>query len=154
MIAMIETEHLFTMPVEVEMPLQMVGATPIGDRRIAKVAGGSFAGPKMKGTILPGGGDWLLLRADGTLQLDVRATLKTDDDALIYMTDRGIRHGPPEVMERLNKGEKVDPSEYYFRIAPFFETGAEKYDWLNRVVSVGTGQRLASGPIYEIYQIL
>ena len=154
MIAMIETEHLFTMPVEVEMPLQMVGATPIGDRHIAKVAGGSFAGPKMKGTILPGGGDWLLLRADGTLQLDVRATLKTDDDALIYMTYRGIRHGPPEVMERLNKGEKVDPSEYYFRIAPFFETGAEKYDWLNRVVSVGTGQRLASGPIYEIYQIL
>ena len=100
------------------------------------------------------GGASALLRADGTLQVDVRATLKTDDDALIYMTYRGIRHGPPEVMERLNKGEKVDPSEYYFRIAPFFETGAEKYDWLNRVVSVGTGQRLASGPLYEIYQIL
>ena len=151
---MIETKHLCTMPVEVEMPLQMVGATPIGDRRIAKVTGGSFAGPEMAGTILPGGGDWLLLRADGTLQLDVRVTLRTDDDALIYMTYRGFRHGPPEVMERLNKGEEVDPSEYYFRIAPFFETGAEKYDWLNRVVTVGTGHRLASGPVYEIYQIL
>lgn len=154
MSATIKTEHLFTMPVEVEIPLQMIGATPIGDRRIAKVTGGSFAGPKMKGTILPGGGDWLLLRADGTLQLDVRATLKTNDDALIYMTYHGFRHGPPEVMERLNKGEAVDPSEYYFRIAPFFETGADKYDWLNRVVSVGTGNRLTSGPIYEIYQIL
>ena len=151
---MIETNHLFTMPVEVEMPLQMVGATPIGDRRIAKVTGGSFTGPEMKGTILPGGGDWLLLRADGTLQMDVRATLKTDDDALIYMTYRGFRHGPPEVMQRLNKGEEVDPSEYYFRISPFFETGTEKYDWLNRVVSVSTGHRLASGPVYEIYQIL
>ena len=151
---MIETKHLFTMPVEVEMPLQMVGATPIGDRRIAKVTGGSFAGPEMAGTILPGGGDGLLLRADGTLQLDGRVTLRTDDDALIYMTYRGFRHGPPEVMERLNKGEEVDPSEYYFRIAPFFETGAEKYDWLNRVVTVGTGHRLASGPVYEIYQIL
>jgi len=151
---MIETKHLFTMPVEVETPLQMVGATPIGDRRIAKVTGGSFTGPEMKGTILPGGGDWLLLRADGTLQLDVRVTLKTDDDALIYMTYRGFRHGPPEVMQRLNKGEEVDPSEYYFRISPFFETGTEKYDWLNRVVSVGTGHRLASGPVYEIYQIL
>ena len=151
---MIETKHLFTMPVEVETPLQMVGATPIGDRRIAKVTGGSFTGPELKGTILPGGGDWLLLRADGTLQLDVRVTLKTDDDALIYMTYRGFRHGPPEVMQRLNKGEEVDPSEYYFRISPFFETGTEKYDWLNRVVSVGTGHRLASGPVYEIYQIL
>ncbi|MEE8172091.1 MAG: DUF3237 domain-containing protein [Alphaproteobacteria bacterium] len=151
---MIKTKHLFTMPVEVEMPLQMIGRTPIGERRIAKVTGGSFAGPELKGTILPGGGDWLLLRADGALQLDVRVTLKTDDDALIYMTYRGIRHGPTEVMERLNKGEQVDPSEYYFRIAPFFETAAEKYDWLNRIVTVGTGHRLATGPVYEIYQIL
>lgn len=151
---MITTEHLFTMPVEVEMPLQMVGQTPIGERRIAKVTGGTFSGPKMKGTILPGGGDWLLLRADGSLQLDVRVTLHTDDDALIYMTYRGFRHGPAEVMDRLNKGEAVDPSEYYFRIAPFFETGAEKYDWLNRIVTVGTGHRLTSGPVYEVFEVM
>ncbi|MBR45984.1 MAG: hypothetical protein CMM31_05825 [Rhodospirillaceae bacterium] len=151
---MIETKHLFTMPVEVESPLQMIGQAPIGERRIAKVAGGTFEGPELNGTILPGGGDWLLLRADGSLQLDVRATLKTDDDALIYMTYRGFRHGPAEVMERLNKGEAVDPSEYYFRVAPFFETGSEKYGWLNRIVAVGTGHRLPSGPVYEIYQVL
>ncbi len=151
---MISTEHLFTMPVEVEMPLQMVGQTPIGDRRIAKVTGGTFEGPRMKGAIMPGGGDWLLLRADGSLQLDVRLTLQTDDDALIYMTYRGFRHGPAEVMKRLNKGEEVDPSEYYFRVAPFFETGAEKYDWLNRIVTVGTGHRLASGPVYKVFEIL
>ena len=151
---MIKTKHLFTMPVEVETPLQMIGPTPIGERRIAKVTGGSFKGPELQGMILPGGGDWLLLRADGALQLDVRVTLKTDDDALIYMTYRGFRHGPAEVMERLNKGEAVDASEYYFRVAPFFETGAEKYDWLNRIVAVGTGHRLATGPVYEVYQIL
>ena len=151
---MIQMKPLFNMPVEVEMPLQTVGATPIGERRIAKVTGGSFAGPELKGTILPGGGDWLLLRADGVLQLDVRVTLKTDDDALIYMTYRGFRHGPAAVMERLNKDEAVDASEYYFRIAPFFETGAKKYDWLNRIVTVGTGQRLATGPVYDVYQIL
>ena len=151
---MIKTQHLFTMPVDVEMPLQMVGATPIGERRIAKVTGGTFAGPEMNGKILPGGGDWLLLRSDGSLQLDVRVTLETDDGALIFMTYRGFRHGPAEVMARLNKGEDVDPSEYYFRVAPFFETGAEKYDWLNRIVAVGTGHRLASGPVYEVYQIL
>jgi hypothetical protein len=108
----------------------------------------------MKGAIMPGGGDWLLLRADGSLQLDVRLTLQTDDDALIYMTYRGFRHGPAEVMKRLNKGEEVDPSEYYFRVAPFFETGAEKYDWLNRIVTVGTGHRLASGPVYKVFEIL
>jgi len=134
--------------------LQMVGATPIGERRIAKVTGGTFTGPEMNGKILPGGGDWLLLRSDGSLQLDVRVTLETDDGALIFMTYRGFRHGPAEVMARLNKGEDVDPSEYYFRVAPFFETGAEKYDWLNRIVAVGTGHRLASGPVYEVYQIL
>ena len=151
---MIETKHLFTMLVEVEMSLQMVGRTPIGERRIAKVTGGSFTGPELNGKILPGGGDWLLLRADGALQLDVRVTLKTDDDALIYMTYRGFRHGPAEVMERLNAGEEVNPSEYYFRIAPFFETGADSYDWLNRIVAVGAGHRLASGPVYEIFQVL
>ena len=151
---MIKTQHLFTMPVDIEMPLQMVGATPIGERRIAKVTGGTFTGPEMNGKILPGGGDWLLLRSDGSLQLDVRVTLETDDGALIFMTYRGFRHGPAEVMARLNKGEDVDPSEYYFRVAPFFETGAEKYDWLNRIVAVGTGHRLASGPVYEVYQIL
>ena len=151
---MIKTQHLFTMPVDVELPLQMVGATPIGERRIAKVTGGTFTGPEMNGKILPGGGDWLLLRSDGSLQLDVRVTLETDDGALIFMTYRGFRHGPAEVMARLNKGEDVDPSEYYFRVAPFFETGAEKYDWLNRIVAVGTGHRLASGPVYEVYQIL
>ncbi len=151
---MINTKHLFTMPVDVEIPLQMVGATPLGERRIAKITGGTFEGHQLKGRILPGGGDWLLLRADGSLQLDVRATLETNDGALIYMTYRGYRHGPTEVMERLNKGKTVDPSEYYFRITPFFETGAEAYAWLNRIVTVGTGHRLPSGPVYEVYEVL
>jgi hypothetical protein len=142
------------MPIQVEAPLQMLGQTPFGERRIAKVTGGSFTGPELNGTVLPGGGDWLLLRADGALQLDVRVTLQTDDGALIYMTYRGLRHGPAEVMERLNKGEEVDPGDYYFRIAPFFETGAQKYDWLNRILAIGTGRRLASGPVYEVHQIL
>ena len=151
---MIRTKPLLTMPIEVETPLQMVGKTPFGDRRIAKVTGGSFSGPELNGTVLPGGGDWLLMRADGVLQLDVRITLETDDGALIYMTYRGLRHGPEAVMERVNKGEDVDPSEYYFRIAPFFEAGTDKYDWLNRTLAIGTGHRLPAGPVYEIYQVL
>lgn len=151
---MIRTKPLFTMPIQVESPLQMIGRTPFGERRIAKVTGGSFAGPELNGTVLPGGGDWLLMRGDGALQLDVRMTLQTDDDSLIYMTYRGIRHGPAEIMAALNKGEEVDPADYYFRIAPFFETGAQKYDWLNRILAVGSGHRLPAGPVYEVHQIL
>ena len=107
---------------------------PLGDRRVAVVEGGSFEGPKRKGTVLKGGSDWLISRPDGALQLDVRLTLKTDDGRLIGMVYRGYRHRPAAVMDRLNRGEKVDPSEYYFRTAPFFETSSEKYGWLNRIL--------------------
>ena len=107
-----------------------------------------------KGTVEEGGSDWLLLRPDGVLQLDVRLTLKTDDGALIGMTYRGYRHGPAEVIDRLNRGEEVDPAGYYFRSAPFFETAAEKYAWLNRMVTVATGHRLPTGPIYHVFEVL
>ena len=87
-----------------------VGETPYGRRRIATVTGGSFEGEELKGTVLPApGGDWLLLRRDGILMLNVRLTLKTDDGHLVYMSYEGMRHGPAWVIEQLNKGEKVDP---------------------------------------------
>ena len=149
----IETEFLFRATFEVAR-IDDLGATPFGHRRIAEVSGGSFEGPKLRGRALPAGGDWLLLRNDGVLQLDVRVTLETDDGALIYMTYRGLRHGPPEVIARLNAGEDVDPASYYFRTAPFFETGSEKYAWLNGIVSVASGHRTATGPVYDIYRIL
>lgn len=149
----INTELLFTVRLKVTPP-DTLGSTPFGERRIVRVTGGKFEGPRMNGIVLPGGGDWLLLRYDGSLQLDVRVTLQTDNKDLIYMTYRGIRHGPEEVMERLNRGEDVDPSEYYFRIAPFFETGSTEYGWLNRIVSVGVGRRLPEGPVYDVYEIL
>lgn len=149
----INAELLFDIQIGVQPP-QMLASTPFGNRRIVYVTGGNFEGPRLKGQVVPGGGDWILERADGSLQLDVRITLQTDDDALIYMTYRGIRHGPAEVIERLNNGESVDPSEYYFRTTPFFETGSEKYGWLNRIVAVAFGDRRATGPRYRIYEIL
>ncbi len=149
----IRTAHLFTITLKVG-EIQPVGKTPFGDRRVAIVEGGSFEGARLKGTVLKGGTDWLLGRADGALQLDVRLTLKTHDDHIIAVTYRGYRHGPASVLERLNRGEKVDPAEYYFRIAPFFETGSEKYGWLNRVLAVGTGDRKADGPIYNVFEVL
>src|SRR4249920_3803810 len=111
-----------TLRVSVASP-QNVGAVPHGTRRIVPLIGGDFEGPRLRGTVLPGGSaDWLLLRADGVLELDLRVTLRTDDGALISMRSFGLRHGPPEVMAAIAHGETVDPSTYYFRTTPRFET--------------------------------
>jgi hypothetical protein len=149
----IRTMYLFNIVLNVA-EIQSLGKTPLGDRRVAVVEGGSFEGPKLKGTVLKGGSDWLISRPDGALQLDVRLTLKTDDGHLIGMIYRGYRHGPAAVIDRLNRGEKVEPSEYYFRTAPFFETSSEKYGWLNRIVAIGNGHRLPSGPVYDVFEVL
>jgi hypothetical protein len=136
-------------------PAHEIGETPLGSRRIVPVAGGMFIGERLKGIVLPNAGaDWVLMRHDGSVQLDVRLTLQTDDNALIFMSYRGIRHSSPEVSRRLARGDKVDPSEYYFRTTPVFETASPRYDWLNRIVSVATGRREASGPVYEVYEVL
>src|SRR5262245_21024165 len=144
---------LMTLQVAVPPP-QKLGAVPHGTRVIASIAGGSFEGPRLRGKVLPGGGDWTLLRSDGVLELDLRLTLETDDGALIFMTSFGLRHGPPEVLAALGRGESVDPSKYYFRTAPRFETSAPQYEFLNRVVAIASGDRRAEGPVYTIDEIL
>jgi hypothetical protein len=96
----------------------------------------------------------LLLRADGVLELDLRATLRTDDGALISMRSFGLRHGPPEVIAAIARGESVDPSTYYFRTTPRFETAHAAYAFLNCVVTVASGDRRAEGPIYTIHEVL
>jgi hypothetical protein len=136
-------------------PLQELGSTPNGRRRIAPVSGGSFEGERLRGSVLPhAGADWVLIRPDDSLALDVRLTLKTDDEALIYMTYRGVRHGPAAVIARLTRGERVDPAEYYFRTAPMFETATDRYAWINNIVAVGVGERLVDGVRYEVFEIL
>jgi hypothetical protein len=86
--------------------------------------------------------------------LDVRLVLQTHDGALIAMTHKGLRHGPREVMERLGRGEEVDPAEYYFRISPMFETTSKDHAWLNGVLAIGLGRRFADGPIYNVFELL
>src|SRR6266850_3218374 len=143
------------MRVEVVVPPpQKLGAVPQGTRVIAAIAGGTFEGPRLRGKVLPGGGDWTLLRPDGVLELDLRITLETDDGALIGLSSFGLRHGPAEVLAALSRGEPVDPSEYYFRTAPRFETSAPEYAFLNRVMAIASGDRRAGGPIYSIEEIL
>jgi hypothetical protein len=151
---MIETRELFQLRLDVPELLDL-GDTPFGRRRVATVAGGVFEGERLKGTVLgTAAGDWLLQRNDGVTALDVRLQLRTDEGELIHMAYRGLRHGPPEVMAQLAAGETVDPSRYYFRIAPSFETAAPRLQWLNRILAIGTGRREKSGPIYTIHEVL
>jgi hypothetical protein len=143
---------LYTSSVEVGPPV-IVGDTPYGERRIIPIQGGSFEGAKLSGKVLPGGADWQFIRPDGVAELEARYTLQTDDGALIYVLNRGIRSGSKEVMTRLARGEKVHPSEYYFRTRPIFETGAAKYQWLHRLVTVATGERLSDEVIITVYEV-
>jgi Protein of unknown function (DUF3237) len=148
------TRLLMTLRVNVGRT-QDIGAVPHGFRRTAPIGGGTFEGPRLRGTILPAGSaDWLLLRSDGVLELDLRCTLRTDDGALISMSSFGLRHGPPEVIAAIGRGEIVDPSTYYFRTIPRFVTAHPAYAFLNRLVAVAGGDRLPEGPIYTIHEVL
>ena len=137
----LKTELLFKMTADLGEE-QDVGVTPYGKRRIVYITGGEFEGPKLTGEVLPGGGDWLLLRPDGAGQLDVRATLRTDDGELIYTTYRGILRGSP------------NSPDFYFRTAPMYETASEKYGWLNQIVAVGVGILTPTGVSYSVYEVL
>jgi len=145
---------LMTMHVKVGT-LQNIGAVPHGTRRTAPLGGGMFEGPRLRGVILPdASADWQLLRSDGVLEMDLRFTLRTDDGALVMMRSFGLRHGPPDVIAAIGRGETVDPSTYYFRTMPRFETAHPAYAFLNRLVAVATGDRRPDGPVYTIHEVL
>jgi hypothetical protein len=150
----LNTEFLFRMVLDVGAP-QMVGAAGRGELRIVPVTGGRLEGPRFTGEVLPGtAADWLRVDPDGTAHMDVRLTLKAASGSLAFMHYSGIRTGTPEVLARLNGGQTVDPSEYYFRVAIRFETGAADLAWMNKVIAVGVGQRPPSGPTYDVYAVL
>jgi hypothetical protein len=147
------SEFLFRVVLSVGAP-QSVGATRNGELRIVPVTGGTAEGPRFKGEVLPGtAADWLRVDADGTAHMDVRVTLKAEGGGIVYMHYTGIRTGSADVLARLNSGQAVEPSEYYFRTAVRFETGAADLAWMNKIIAVGVGQRPPSGPTYDVYAI-
>jgi hypothetical protein len=148
-----ELRFAFEIEVEVGEPLDF-GQTQAGHRRVISIVRGLVAGPKLHGHILPGGADWQILRPDGTGDLDARYTIQSDDGALIYVVNRGIRHGPADVLARLNRGERVDPASYYFRSAASFETSAAQYAWLTRAVMVGSGERYPDKVVIRFWELL
>lgn len=133
---------------------QVVGDVPQGySRRAGIISAGHFEGERLRGTVLPGGGDWLFRRADGVIHLDVRAMLQSDSGDVIYMTYTGRLKSGPEIEERLARGETIEPHEIYFRTAVQFETAAESLSWLNDIVAFGIGHRRPEGPVYEIFEL-
>jgi hypothetical protein len=149
---MIELAPLMNVKVTLE-PARDLGDTPLGRRRIVGITGGTFSGPRLSGRVLPGGADWQVIRGDGVACLDARYTLETADGALVYVNNKGYRHGPKAVIERLARGEEVDPALYYMRATPWFETAAPAYALLNRTICVATGARRAAAVELDFFEV-
>jgi muconolactone delta-isomerase len=134
-------------------PLEL-GEVARRHRRIVALTGGTFSGPEISGRLVPGASaDWQTVLPDGTALGDIRYTLETDRGDLLYVQSRGIRHGSPEVLARLGRGEDVDPSEYTFRTLTEIETAASDLDWLNKGVFISVAGRQAAGVTYETYLV-
>jgi hypothetical protein len=149
---MLGAEPIFTIHAELSAIMNL-GRTPYGERRIIYITGGTVRGAKLQGRILPGGADWQIVRGDGAADISARYTIETDAGAHIVVKSDGLRHGPPEVLERLARGDSVDPSLYYFRTVMRFETSDPAVDWLNRILALARGQREANAVRLDIYEV-
>lgn len=148
-----QLRHLADLDVDLGAPMEL-GAGPRGRRRIIPIVGGTVSGERLSGEILNLGADWQTILADGTSELDTRYVLRTHDGATIDIRNFGFRHGPKDVVDALMRGEAVDPSLYYMRTQPRFETGDARYAWLNRIICIGTGARLANGVRITFFEVL
>lgn len=145
-------EHFADLEVELGEIME-VGSGRAGARRIIPIVGGSVKGEKISGKILNLGADWQTIFSDKLAELDTRYAFKTDDGALIEVINFGYRHGPAEVLERISKGEEVDPDSYYMRTHARLETGDERYNWVNRMLFVGTGERRQSKVYITLFAV-
>jgi hypothetical protein len=145
-------EFAFELRADVGPPME-IGQVAHGRRRNVPILGGTFEGPSIKGRVMPGGADWQIIRADGFTQLDTRYTIETDKKQIVYVQNAGMRHAPPAIMEKLLKGELVDPSLVYFRTVPTFETAAPELQWLTHAVFIGVGERLPTQVLIRFWRV-
>ena len=149
---MLSLEPIFTIRATLD-PIMNLGRTPLGERRIIGIRGGTVEGGKFTGRVLPGGADWQVVRADGASDIRARYTIESEAGGRVLVDSVGLRHGPPDVLDRLTRGEKVDPALYYFRTAMRFETGEPSLDWLNRILAVARGEREALAVKLDVYEV-
>jgi len=144
-------EHMADLTIEVAEPVE-IGRTPAGIRRVVPILGGRVAGPRLNGVIRPGGADFQVLRPDGATDLQARYVIETPE-GLVYIENTGLRHGSPEAMERLRRGEFVDPAEIYFRTTPRFETAVPDLQWLATRLFVGAAARFPDRVEVSVYLV-
>ena len=133
--------------------LLTLGEAPFGERRCVPLLGGTVEGPELRGTIVPGGTDWQWQRRDGVLEISAHYVVATPDGARVEVISEGLRHGPPEVMARLARGEPVAASEYFFRTALRFRTGHAAWSHLNQVMALASGRREARRVLLEFWRL-
>ena len=146
-------EFLMNLAVDVG-DVESLGAAPLGERRVVSIVGGTFEGPEIRGSVLPGGADWQIARKDGVLDLDAHYVLQERAGGSIEVVSQGYRHGPAAVLAALARGEDVDPEQYFFRTVMRFVTGAPYLDWLNRAIAVSTAERKARQVLLSAYRLL
>ncbi|GLB69133.1 DUF3237 family protein [Arthrobacter mangrovi] len=149
---MIETRPLFSLNVRLAPPLSIGGGA--GERRFISVQGGEVEGPALGGEVLPVGEDLQTVRPDGTVELDIRTVIRASSGHLVYLSGRGLRHGPPETLARIAAGHEVPPSEYYFRETLYFETHDPELEWLTRCAALGKGRRNRSTATIDVFEVL
>jgi hypothetical protein len=147
------TRYAFTINAHVA-GVTSAGELGFGERRIIPITGGEVRGRELNGKVLPFGADFQIVRPDSSIELEAKYALQSDDGAVIYVENRGIRHGPIELIQKLNRGEAVDPALIYFRTVPRFETGHAKYRWLMQSLFVASAARHASRVVIDVHQVL
>jgi len=149
----LQTRYVFSLAIRIGTPI-VAGDAGWGTRRVIPILGGEVRGEGMRGTIFAGGADFQVIRPNGFTELEAKYAFQMDDGAIVYIENIGIRFGPRDALDRIARGETVDPALYYFRTTPRFETAHPTYAFLNRIIAVATGDRRADGPIYEIHEVL
>jgi len=150
---MISKEPIFRITADLG-ETQTLGKTPYGERRIVEILGGRVEGPMLKGKILAGGSDWQIIRSDDVADIQARYAIETETGARILVRSDGLRHGPPDVLARIARGENVDPSLYYFRTIMRYETSEPSLDRLNKMIALAHGTRERMAVKLDVYEIL
>ena len=149
----LRTKYVFSLAIQVGTPI-VAGDLGYGIRRVIPVLGGTVCGDGINGKIHPGGADFQIIRPDGFTELEAKYAFELDDGAVVYIENIGIRFGPKEALDRIARGEEVDPALIYFRSVPKFETGAANYRWLMQNLFIGVGARHPDRVELDVHQVL
>ena len=144
-------EFVFEVTAQVAAPERV--PTPSGERRVVPVLAGAVTGPMLSGRVLPGGADYQRIHPDGFSEIEAHYIIETDEGERVYVTNKGMRHAPPEIMAKLNAGQAVDPAKVYFRTSPTFETAAPRLQWLTRALFICAGERFPGGVKIRFYRV-